>query len=388
MSKHRDSDGLYQQPGSPYWYGSYTDAGGKRVRRSTRRTLKREAKAVLAGWRAREAEIASRGVQAEGRLFEDMMLAFLRHSRETKRPAGYRRDLDATAHLREHFADLPLASITRSPVKVYMDRRLGEGVASATVLRELAVLSAAFNYVRFELEWPVGNPVQGRKPKPAKGRIRWEPREGIEALITAAGLEPQAAGHLPDFIRLAVNTGCRKGELLWLRWSQVDLELGVIRLEAADTKTEEPRGIPLTDEAREVLERRLAERNRHCPTSPWVFAHHDGRRITDIKKSFATTCRRAGIEDFRVHDLRHTFASWLVMEGAPLTEVRDLLGHTTVRMTERYAHLAPDNHRSAIERLNRRAVRPVVLHLVRAGEGSASGKDEGAEKAQSVSESG
>jgi len=360
MSKHNEGDGLYKQPGSPYWYGSYTDAGGKRVRRSTRRTVKREAKVVLAGWREQAARAAS-GSQAPEDLFEfeDMMVAFLRHSRKSKRPSGYTRDLVATARLREHFAGLPLVAITRAPVKAYMVKRESKGAAPATILRELAVLSAAFNYVRFELEWPVGNPVQGRKPTPAKGRVRWEPRERIEALIAAAEEEPKAASHLPDFIRLAVNTGCRRGELLWLQWAQVDLEVGVIRLAATDTKTGSARGIPLSDEAQGVLERRLAKRNRNCPGSPWVFCHLDGprvgERITDIKNSFAGACRRAGIEDFRIHDLRHTFASWLVMAGAPLTEVRDLLGHTTVRMTERYAHLAPDNHKSAIARLN---VRP------------------------------
>jgi integrase len=377
MSKHRDNDGLYQQPGSPYWYGSYTDASGKRVRRSTRRTLKREAKEVLAGWRKQAATAA--GSQARERSFEDMMVAFLGHSRQTKRPKGYRRDLDATVHLRRHFAGQGLEAITRGPVKVYMERRSEEGVASATVLRELAVLSAAFNYVRFELEWDVGNPVQGRKPKPAKGRVRWESRERIEALITAAGLEPQACDHLPDFIRLAVNTGCRKGELLWLQWSQVDLGLRAIRLEAADTKTAESRGIPLNNEACEVLARRLAYRNEHCPSSPWVFGHRDGSRITDIKKGFATACARAGLEDFRIHDLRHTFASWLVMDGAPLTEVRDLLGHTTIRMTERYAHLAPDNLRAAVARLDRRSGRGAVLRIVREGSPQATrDEDDGA----------
>lgn len=357
MSKHRDSDGLYKQPGSPYWYGSYTDASGKRVRRSTRRTIKREAKQVLAGWRDQAAR-AEREPQIEARLFEDMMVLFLRHSRETKRPSGYRRDLDATVHLRAHFGGLPITSITRAPVKAYMEGRQTEGAAAGTVLRELAVLSAAFNYVRFELEWPVGNPVQGRKPTPAKGRVRWESREGIEALIAAAMEEPQAARHLPDFIRLAVNTGCRKGELLGLRWAQVDLNRGVIWLLATDTKTGSARGIPMSNEAREVFQRRLSDRDRLCPSSPWVFCHLEGvrlgERITDIKKGFAGACRRAGIEDFRIHDLRHTFASRLVTEGAPLTEVRDLLGHTTVRMTERYAHLAPDNLKSAIARLNQR----------------------------------
>jgi integrase len=377
MSKHNDGDGLYKQPGSPYWYGSYTDAGGKRVRRSTRRTLKREAKAVLAAWRDAAAR-AARGPQAEQHLFEEMMVAFLRHSRETKRPTGYRRDLDATAHLRKEFAELPIETITRAPVKAYMEHRQNEGAAPATVLRELAVLSAAFNYVRFELEWAVGNPVQGRKPRAANGRVRWASRQETEALIAAAALEPQACEHLPDYIRLAVNTGCRKGELLWLQWSQVDFELEAIRLGAADTKTGAPRGVPLTDQAREVLQRRLEYRNEHCPNSPWVFCHRDGRRITDIKKSFATACRRAGIHDFRIHDLRHTFASWLVMDGAPLTEVRDLLGHTTVRMTERYAHLAPDNLRSAIARLNRRPGSRPVLRIVQAGEETAEADEEGA----------
>jgi integrase len=380
MSKHRDSDGLYKQPGSHYWYGSYTDASGKRVRRSTRRTVKREAKTVLAGWRDKAARAAV-GPQAQEHSFEDMMVAFLRHSRETKRPSGYTRDLVATARLRESFANVPMASITRAPVKAYMERRAGEGVTPASVLRELAVLSAAFNYVRFELEWPVDNPVQGRKPIPAKGRVRWESRERIDDLIAAAREEPKAASHLPDYIRLAVNTGCRRGELLWLRWSQVDLARGVIRLTATDTKTGVSRGIPLSDDAQKVLKHRLAERDRLCPGSPWVFCHLDGQRlgerITDIKKSFAGACRRAGIEDFRIHDLRHTFASWLVMEGTPLTEVRDLLGHTTVRMTERYAHLAPDNLKSAIGRLNRGdGAHPMMRRVPRAGASASEGDED------------
>jgi len=79
-----------------------------------------------------------------------------------------------------------------------------------------------------------------------------------------------------------------------------------------------------------------------------VFAHADGTRIGDVKRSFAKACERCGIEDFRVHDLRHTCAAWLVSAGVPLVEVRELLGHSTVRMTERYAHLAPENVRAAV----------------------------------------
>jgi integrase len=89
-------------------------------------------------------------------------------------------------------------------------------------------------------------------------------------------------------------------------------------------------------------------RAQYCPASPWVFAHKDGKQIVDVKTSFKTACRKAGIEGFRIHDLRHTCAAWLVSAGVGLTEVRDLLGHTTVKMTERYAHLAPENVRAAV----------------------------------------
>jgi integrase len=83
-----------------------------------------------------------------------------------------------------------------------------------------------------------------------------------------------------------------------------------------------------------------------------VFAHATGERIGDIKHAFTTACRRAGIQDFRIHDLRHTCAAWLVQAGVSLAEVRDVLGHSTVRMTERYAHLAPENTRAALARLD------------------------------------
>lgn len=102
---------------------------------------------------------------------------------------------------------------------------------------------------------------------------------------------------------------------------------------------------------------RLAEQHRaggiviarpeHCPVSPWVFAHPSGDRLTDLRGSF----KAAGITDFHIHGLRYTFTSWLVQVGVSLAEIRDLLGHKTVSMTERYAHAAPENLRSATDRL-------------------------------------
>jgi len=87
------------------------------------------------------------------------------------------------------------------------------------------------------------------------------------------------------------------------------------------------------------------------PANPWVFCRKDGSQILSVRRSFLAACRTAGLKDFRIHDMRHTFAAWLVSDGVALTEVRDLLGHSTVKVTERYAHLAPENLRKAVARL-------------------------------------
>lgn len=104
--------------------------------------------------------------------------------------------------------------------------------------------------------------------------------------------------HPADFIRFALNTGCRKQELLGLEWSRVDLKANLLLLEAAHTKTARRRSIPLNTTARTAILNRARFRAAHCPVSPWVFAHRDGQRIPDVKKSFGTACRRAGIDNF------------------------------------------------------------------------------------------
>ncbi|MGH8510150.1 MAG: site-specific integrase, partial [Gammaproteobacteria bacterium] len=197
------------------------------------------------------------------------------------------------------------------------------------------------------------NPVKGRKLKEPEGRVRWLTTEEAEKLVTAAEMEPKAP-HLAAFIRLALNTGCRSGELLGLEWTRVDFQGSLIHLEARHIKAGKRRSVPLNEGAREALIDRARFRSEHCPGSPWIFCRADGRRIQSVKRSFASACRKTEIEDFLIHDLRHTCAGWLVSAGVPLTEVRDLLGHSTVKMTERYAHLAPENIRAAVAVLDTR----------------------------------
>lgn len=136
-----------------------------------------------------------------------------------------------------------------------------------------------------------------------------------------------------------------------LEWSRVDFERRCFSLEAKHTKSARHRLIPLNDSALSVLRNQQNWVSDRCPGSPWVFASETGACITTLQKGFGAACARSGIDDFRIHDLRHTFASWLVMDGVSLYVVRDLLGHSSVTVTERYAHLSPDQGREAVQRL-------------------------------------
>lgn len=342
--KTRDRDGLYRRKDSPYWWASYTDAGGRRTRRSTGTENRKEAEAILAKWRV-EAHQGRHWGEQPTRTFDEMMLDYLKGPSSEKRSAN--RDKLSARHLYQAFTGREMHTMTPMDIRAYIEQRREQGVTPATINRELSMLSAAINYARREWGWEIDNPVRGRKLKEPEGRVRWITREEAQRLIEAAE-DARRAPHLADFIRLALHTGCRRGELLGLEWSRVDFQMGLIHLEAAHTKSKRRRSIPLNAIARQALLSRMEFRASYCPESPWVFCHKNGRRIADVKNSFAGACRRAGIKDFRIHDMRHTCAAWLVSAGVPLTEVRELLGHASVTMTERYAHLAPENVRTAV----------------------------------------
>ena len=345
--KSKDQDGLYRRGDSSYWWASYTDASGRRTRRSTGTSDRKEADALLAKWRLESHRERQWGEQPS-RTFDDLMLAYLEGPGADKRSRD--RDRYSAKRLFPVFTGRELHTLTPVDVRAYIDGRRKDGAEPGTINRELGLLSSAINYARMEWDWDIPNPAQGRRLREPEGRVRWITREQAEALIRAAESEPQAP-HLADFIRLALNTGCRRDEMLQLEWGRVDLQADLIHLEGHHTKSGKRRSVPLNTTARQAIEARKAFRAEHCPASPWVFCDADGNRVQSIKRSWATACRRVGIRDFRIHDLRHTCAAWLVSAGVPLTEVRDLLGHSTIRMTERYAHLAPENVRAAVARL-------------------------------------
>lgn len=153
------------------------------------------------------------------------------------------------------------------------------------------------------------------------------------------------ADHLKPLVLVAVNTGMRRGEVFSLRWSDVDLKNKIVTVEGDTSKSGQTRHIPLNREALAAL-KGWAKQGQNAG---YIFPGKAGARLDNVNSSWSALLERAAITGFRWHDLRHTFASKLVMAGVPLNTVRDLLGHSDIQMTLRYAHLAPDSKAQAVE---------------------------------------
>lgn len=338
----------YKREDSPYWWIFVKQADGKRVRRSSGTADFAAAKAIEQQARADAWKEKEWGVNPP-RSFNEVMLPYLRHASQ------HQRSYETTTHrvkaLRAYFTGSVMNDIGAKEIRAYTASRIESGVSPATVNRELAALSAAINWCNTELEWGLPNAVKGRTLKEPEGRVRWLTRAEVESLCRAA--RTQRYGQmLENFIRLAVNTGCRKEEMLGLEWRRVDLNNGLLHLEGKHTKAGKRRSIPLNEGAIAAIKSQMAFRAEKAPASPWVFIRGTGERVVSLRKGFEDACTKAGIEDFNIHDLRHTCAAHLISAGVALAEVRDLLGHSTIMMTERYAHLAPARVRDAVRVLD------------------------------------
>jgi integrase len=288
----------------------------------------------------------------------------------------------ATAHLRnpaktiqqikaawKPFLAVPLAGITAEAVTRHQARRKAIGRRDSSLLRDLAGLSAVLSKAVKPFRLIDANPIKDvdkpkvdRRPKvrylsPAEdARLRAalaaRDRAAIEARSRAnawrkARSKPALAAlacyadHLTPAVLLSMNCGLRRGELFGLTWSNVDLKGAVLTVEAATAKGRQTRHIPLNSEAVTAL----TQWRKQCA----------GERVFPFETSFKTAwsalLEAAKITAFRWHDLRHHFGSRLVQAGVPLNTVRELLGHQSIGMTLRYAHLAPDQKAEAVARL-------------------------------------
>lgn len=199
------------------------------------------------------------------------------------------------------------------------------------------------------IEWGRIKENPAKKVKLFKGevrRVRFLLPGEIQELLSNCGED------LRPIVTVALHTGMRKGELLSVTWPEVNFEQAIISL--SDTKNMEPRDVPMNETVKATLQG--IERK-----GEGVFLNGPGQTYGKVSTSFREAVRRSGLTDFRFHDLRHTFASLLVMDGVDIMTVKELMGHKTLAMTLRYAHLAPGHKTRAVTVLDRIMAEKVLL---------------------------
>ncbi len=326
--------------------------------------------------------------------FYDFAKEYLQWSKANKKPSSYGRDLSLLAQLNRDFEKRTIQEITTWQIEKYKAKRraeikrpdaiLGslkqtgrdgvereifhvehggdgeqrkrktfgtdrqraaaflercqEPIRPASVNRELALLKHMYSKA---IEWGKIKESPAKKVKLLKGEVK-----RVRFLLPgeAKTLLSNCADHLKPIVTAALHTGMRKSELLGLKWTQVNSDQGIISV--LESKNHERRDIPMNETVKAALEG-IERKGEH------VFCTADGQTFANVRRSFDTAVRKSGIQDFRFHDLRHTFASNLVMEGVDIMTVRELLGHKTLDMTLRYAHLAPNHKTRAVTILDR-----------------------------------
>ena len=320
------------------WYIDYYAEG--RRKREKIGPSKKQAVIVLDKRRVQIAENKFLDVKKnEMVLFKDMASLYLEaYSKPNKK--SYRRDISCVNNLNPVFGGRYIHEVIALDIEKYKLKRQ-EKVSNATVNRDVACLK---HILKKAVEWgkATHNPATNVKLlKERNARIRYLEEEEIKALVDAS------SEHLKPILVTALNTGMRKGEILGLKWKDIIFRQRVIVL--LDTKNNERREVPVND----VLFKTLL-RVRKNLASPYVFCKKDGKSYSNVRRSFDAAKQKAGIQDFRFHDLRATFASHLVMAGVDLKTVQELLGHKSYEMTLRYAHLSPDHKKAAVDILGRK----------------------------------
>lgn len=272
-------------------------------------------------------------------LFSKYAEQYLAYSKTNKSWSTYdRQDRVSIARLKPHFKDKYIYEITPQMIEKYKSKRL-ETVSPATVNRELACLKHMFTMA---IKWGYSktNPVKEVKLlKEPPGRLRYLKPEEAKSLLASC------ANHIRPIVVTALNTGMRKGELQKLKWADVDFKN--LKITVINAKNNESRVIPIN----KTLYNELHSLSK-TSKGEYVFSDKNGQPYGDIKKSFLKALEKAKVEDFRFHDLRHTFGSYLVMQGVDLKTVQQILGHKDIRMTMRYAHLSPEYVQKAVETLD------------------------------------
>lgn len=280
-----------------------------------------------------------------------------------------------------HFDSLmnrPLEEVNQWVIDKWRANRIKSGISAVTVNRDIAALRSVLSKA---VEWGIIDihPLARLKPLPVdrspsirylseaeETRLRdalnereirtkterisaneWRKKRGYEQYPE---YKAKYVDYLQPMIILALNTGLRRGELFGMLWNDINLNARTISIRGAKAKSGHTRHIPLNNEAHKVL-KDWADINTG---SHFVFPSKDGKKMDNIKRAWGSLLKAAKITNFRFHDLRHTFASKLVMAGVDLNTVRELLGHSDIKMTLRYAHLGPEHKADAVAKLTKK----------------------------------
>jgi integrase len=345
------------------WQIDYIDPAGKRIRKSFKK--KKDADAELGKRVSLIAEGRYLDVKKDCKTTMGELLDRYEENFKDQRSFFSWKSL-CVKKFKEYFGEKSLLSQIRFvDIETYRNRLRQTPVRGkaqkvrsvASVNREMAVMHHVFQK---GVEWEMieKSPFERGKgifSKENNTRTRYLTHEEISRLLSSS------PDHLKDIIVCAVHTGMRKSEILSLKWSQI--KGGFIYL--TRTKTDESRQVPVSDELKKLFD---DVRRKQGGKSDYVFRYErpskkeeghkvvklvvDNNPILDVKHSFTSAVKKAGIEDFRFHDLRHTCASHLVMNGASLKDVQEILGHKDMTMTLRYAHLSQEHKKKAVNLLN------------------------------------
>ncbi|CAB5162503.1 XerC Integrase [uncultured Caudovirales phage] len=322
---------LFKHPQSGNWWLDFTPPGGKRIKRSTGTTDRKAAQEFHDKLKAESWRVVKLGEQVE-RLFDDAALEFLKAS---EGQSDYNTKVRHVTYWRQFFGGKPLRSLTSEAIRAalpthtaFTDKRVQRKLSAATVNRHIATITRIMT-IAHESGWIAAKPKINLREE---GGIRFRYIDQAQARALLAAIQKD---WLRNLVTFALSTGMRQGEILSLKWTSVNLTNRMCWVNAEDAKSGHGRAIPLNDEALALI---TSLKGMH---KEYVFTRcgHGMDQIDD--SMFKRACRKAGIEDFRFHDLRHTWASWHAQAGTPLTKLQALGGWRTIQMVLRYAHLSP-----------------------------------------------
>lgn len=277
------------------------------------------------------------------------------------------------------FKDTPLSQIDALSIEQWRTKKISSGILPVTVNRDIGALRPLFSRAvewKFIAEHPLKtvkalktdtDPIVRFLSDDEEDRLlaALDNREARERAARASANkwraarrynllpeldESQFVDYLKPAVLLSIHTGIRQGELVKIQWADVDFDLRLLSVRGGYAKGRKVRHIPLNDEALDML----AQWKRQRGDSALVFPGRDGNPKAEVKTAWRKILADAGISDFRWHDMRHHFASKLVMAGVDMITVRDFLGHSDIKMTLRYAHLAPEHKMAAVQKLLRK----------------------------------